>query len=134
LEKNVTTDELADTIMRVSRGESPINNIVLSRPELATHLLKQFRNIHNNNGRSSEAVMVSITARETQILNYIADGNSNKQIAIILKISQQTVKNHVSNILRKLNANDRAHAVFLAVRYGWILAGNVNSVIPGNNN
>ena len=69
-----------------------------------------------------ESVAVPLTSRETQILNYIAAGNSNKQIANILQISEQTIKNHFSNILRKLNANDRAHAVVLAIRYGWISA------------
>ena len=67
-------------------------------------------------------IAAPLTQRETQILNYISEGNSNKQIAYILQISEQTIKNHVSNILRKLNANDRAHAVVLAIRYGWISA------------
>ena len=69
-----------------------------------------------------EAVVAPLTPRETQILNYVADGNTNKQIARILEISEQTIKNHVSAILRKLNANDRAHAVVLAIRHGWISA------------
>ena len=69
-----------------------------------------------------ETVTAPLTYRETQILNYIAQGNSNKQIARILEISEQTIKNHVSSILRKLNANDRAHAVALAMRNGWIPA------------
>jgi two-component system response regulator DegU len=64
-----------------------------------------------------------LTQREKQILNYVADGNTNKQIAHILNISEQTIKNHVSAILRKLNANDRAHAVVLAIRHGWISIG-----------
>ena len=67
-----------------------------------------------------ETVTAPLTYRETQILNYVAEGNSNKQIAHILEISEQTIKNHVSSILRKLNANDRAHAVALAIRNGWI--------------
>jgi DNA-binding NarL/FixJ family response regulator len=67
-----------------------------------------------------EAVAAPLTDRETQILNYIVDGNTNKQIARILEISEQTIKNHVSAILRKLNANDRAHAVVIAIRHGWI--------------
>jgi len=69
-----------------------------------------------------EAVVAPLTHRETQILKYISGGNSNKQIAHILQISEQTIKNHVSAILRKLNANDRAHAVALALRNGWISA------------
>jgi len=65
---------------------------------------------------------IPLTPKESQILNYIADGNSNKQIAYILQLSVQTVKNHVSTILHKLNANDRAHAVALAMGNGWISA------------
>ena len=67
--------------------------------------------------------MAPLTRRETQILNYVAEGNTNKQIADILDISEQTIKSHVSAILRKLNANDRAHAVALAIRNGWISVG-----------
>ncbi len=68
----------------------------------------------------AENVVAVLTKREQQILKYIADGNTNKQIAKTLSISEQTIKNHVSAILRKLNANDRAHAVVLAIRNGWI--------------
>ncbi len=82
-----------------------------------------------------ETIVAPLTSRETQVLNYIADGNSNKQIASILQISEQTIKNHVSNILRKLNANDRAHAVVLAIRHGWISAEELqHSGIAVNNN
>ena len=122
LDKSITAEELTKSIRQVARGEYPINDSVLARPKLAEHLLKQFRSTHNINGKTMDTIVVSLTSRETQILNYIANGNSNKQIAYILQISEQTIKNHVSNILRKLNANDRAHAVVLAIRYGWISA------------
>ena len=71
-------------------------------------------------GKELRRILMPLTHRETQILNYIADGNTNKQIAYILEISSQTIKNHISAILRKLNANDRAHAVALAMRNSWI--------------
>jgi len=61
-----------------------------------------------------EAIAAPLTSREMQILSYVADGNSNKQIAHILNVSEQTIKSHVSDIVRKLNANDRDHAVALA--------------------
>jgi len=122
LDKSITAEELTKSIRQVARGEYPINDSVLARPRLAEHLLKQFRSTHNINRKTIDTIVVSLTPRETQILNYIANGNSNKQIACILQISEQTIKNHVSNILRKLNANDRAHAVVLAIRYGWISA------------
>ena len=71
-----------------------------------------------------ETISPTLTPKERQVLIYIAGGNSNKQIARDLQISEQTVKNHVSNILRKLNANGRAHAAVLAIGFGWISAKN----------
>jgi len=135
LDKSITAEELTKTIREVSRGEYPINDSVLARPKVAKHVLRQFQSMHSNNGKTIETIVAPLTSRETQILNYIADGNSNKQIAYILQISEQTIKNHVSNILRKLNANDRAHAVVLAIRHGWILAEELqNSRMAVNNN
>ncbi len=122
LDKSITAEELTETIRQVSSGEYPINDSVLVRPKVAEHVLRQFQSMHGNNGKTMETIVAPLTSRETQILNYIAEGNSNKQIAYILEISEQTIKNHVSNILRKLNANDRAHAVVLAIRHGWISA------------
>jgi len=121
LSKNTPTEELVSIISRACQGEYPINNSLIARPKVAEHVLKQFQDIVSM-GKTMETITAPLTHRETQILNYIAEGNSNKQIARILGISEQTIKNHVSAILRKLNANDRAHAVALAIRNGWILA------------
>ena len=65
-------------------------------------------------------VVVPLTQREMQILSYIAHGNTNKQIGYRLRISEQTIKNHISTILRKLTAHDRAHAVAIAMCNGWL--------------
>ena len=116
LSKKATADELANTIRRVKRGEYPINESVMTRPRIAKQVLNQFRGFT----KTMEGVAAPLTKRETQILTYVAEGNSNKEIARILSISEQTIKNHVSAILRKLNANDRAHAVTLALHGGWI--------------
>jgi two-component system response regulator DegU len=121
LNKNTTTEELVSVIRRACNGEYPINDSLINRPAVAEHVLRQFRDIVSA-GKVLETVTAPLTYRESQILNYIAQGNSNKQIARILEISEQTIKNHVSSILRKLNANDRAHAVALAMRNGWIPA------------
>jgi DNA-binding NarL/FixJ family response regulator len=121
LNKNTSTEELIDTIRRASKGEYPINESLTTRPMVARHVLRQFQDIASL-GKAMETVAAPLTRRETQILNYVANGNTNKQIAFTLKISEQTIKNHVSAILRKLNANDRAHAVVLAIRHGWISA------------
>jgi DNA-binding NarL/FixJ family response regulator len=121
LNKNTTPEELNNTIRQSCRGEYPINDTLLAKPKVAEHVLRQFQDIVSM-GQTMETITAPLTHRETQILNYIADGNSNKQIARILEISEQTIKNHVSSILRKLNANDRTHAAVLAIRHGWISA------------
>ena len=61
-----------------------------------------------------------LTGRETEILSYIANGHQNKQVALKLGISEQTIKNHISSILRKLDVNDRTQAVVMAMQHGWI--------------
>ena len=99
-----------------------------TRPKVASRVLRQFQDIAAM-GKTVEEITTPLTAKEIQILTHVAEGNSNKRIAHILGISEQTIKNHISAILRKLNANDRAHAVFLAIRNGWIstqLGANVN--------
>ena len=116
LSKRASGEELANTIRRARKGEYPINESLMTRPKVARHVLNEFRGLT----RTLEGIAAPLTNRETQILTYIAEGNSNKEIARILSISEQTIKNHVSAILRKLNVNDRAHAVALALRSGWI--------------
>ena len=130
LKKNSTTQELADTIRRASRGEYPINDSVMTRPRVARHVLQQFQDMASL-GNNIETIVAPLTHRERQILNQIANGNTNKQIARMLNISEQTIKNHVSAILRKLNANDRAHAVVLAIRRGLISAEVTTNGISG---
>jgi len=62
--------------------------------------------------------MIPLTPREFEILKYVAGGNGNKAIANQLKISEQVIKNHISLIMYKLAANDRTHAVVLAIEAG----------------
>ncbi|HET8626236.1 MAG TPA: response regulator transcription factor [Thermomicrobiales bacterium] len=61
-----------------------------------------------------------LTARETAVLAQVAEGRSNQAIARALGISDQTVKNHITALLRKLGVADRTQAVLLALRRGWI--------------
>jgi len=117
--KDCTPTTLVETIRRASHGEYPINDSVSSRPKVAWRVLRQFQDLAAM-GMTIEDITTPLTSKEVQILNHIAEGNTNKRIASLLGISEQTIKNHVSAILRKLNANDRAHAVFLALRNGWI--------------
>jgi len=67
-----------------------------------------------------ESLAAPLTQRELEILSYVARGYGNKRIAYTLSASPNTIKNHLASILRKLEANDRTHAVVLAMRHGWI--------------
>ena len=121
INKSASADMLVDTIKKASAGEYPINELAMTRPKVASQVLRRFEEmISSENNNLPTAVFAPLTQREIQILSYIAEGNTNKQIAKCLNISEQTIKNHISSILRKLNANDRAHAVTMAIRNNWI--------------
>ncbi len=118
MNKEITADQLVDTIRRVARGEHPINESLTTRPNVANQVLQQFQELL---WRSEDKAFISpLTPRETEILNYIAQGYLNKQIAVELDISEQTIKNHVTSILRKLNANVRTEAVVIGIKQGLI--------------
>ena len=70
--------------------------------------------------RSRSGLPCPLSTREVEILEHIAKGNSNKEIAKLLDISDQTVKNHITSILRKLEVNDRTAAVVYAIKQRWI--------------
>ena len=61
-----------------------------------------------------------LSSRETEVLALVAEGNGNKEIGVVLHISERTVKNHLTGIMTKLRASDRTHAVVTAVRLGWL--------------
>jgi len=118
LNKETSSDNLIETVRRVARGEHPINESLTSRPKVAEQVLLQFQELSRRD--EAEAFISPLTPREMEILKYIGQGLLNKQIAIELGISEQTIKNHVTSILRKLNANARTEAVVLALRQGLI--------------
>jgi two-component system response regulator DegU len=118
LNKEVTASQLVDIIRRVVKGEHPINECLTNRPKVAEHVLQQFQELTS---RAEAGPFISpLTPREIEILEYIAQGYLNKQIAAELGISEQTIKNHVTSILRKLNANARTEAVVVAIKQGLI--------------
>jgi len=118
--RNLTPEELTEAVRRVSRGEYLINDDVLSKPQLASRVLKSFRDLVIEEDTAARDLYSPLSHREVEILDYIARGNSNKEIAKSLKISDQTVKNHITSILKKLSVNDRTAAVVHALRHGWI--------------
>lgn len=118
LGKDITAEQLNDVIRRVAMGEHPINESLTTRPKVAEQVLHKFQELSLKS--EAEAFISPLTPRETEILNYIAQGYLNKQIAAELGISEQTIKNHVTSILRKLNANVRTEAVVVAIKQGLI--------------
>ena len=118
LNKEITADHLVDAIRRVARGEHPINESLTARPKLAERVLQQFQELSWRS--ETEGFIAPLTPREMEILNYVAQGYLNKQIAVELDISEQTIKNHVTSILRKLNANARTEAVVVGIKQGLI--------------
>jgi DNA-binding NarL/FixJ family response regulator len=99
--KSMLRKDLVDTIRTVHSGKNRIPAEIAT--ELASHL-------------TSDA----LSAREIEVLRMVGEGCSNKIVADHLKISEDTVKGHMRSILSKLNANDRTHAVMIAVKRGFI--------------
>ena len=117
--KDVAPEDLVTVIRRVVAGEYLINDKVFSRPTVASRVLKEFRELAVY-GQEAAPIFAPLSPREVEILDNIAQGMTNKQVAYALSISEQTVKNHMSSILRKLSVNDRTQAVVYAMRQGWI--------------
>ena len=101
----------------------------LLKSALRTELLNAIRTVHTGHRHVSASIAtevaqhvgeVALSERELEVLRKVAAGNSNKQVAAQLGISEDTAKAHMKNILAKLNANDRTHAVTIAVRRGII--------------
>ena len=117
--KDIDPSDLVAIIRRVRAGEYLINDKVFSRPAVASRVLKEFRELAVY-GSDAQPIFAPLSPREVEILDNIAQGMTNKQVAYTLGISEQTVKNHMSSILRKLSVNDRTQAVVYAMRQGWI--------------
>lgn len=118
--KGITPEELVTAVRNVSKGVYIINDNILSRPTVASRVLRTFREMTAEEPPEVQPLYSPLSGREIEILDYIARGNSNKEIAKSLKISDQTVKNHITSILKKLSVNDRTAAVVHALKKGWI--------------
>jgi DNA-binding NarL/FixJ family response regulator len=121
--RGITAACLADRIRQVARREYLISAEAIDhpRPSLPTASRKSPALKSCRSEKEVPASTFPLSAREVEMLEYIARGNSNKEIAKALKISDQTVKNHITSILKKLSVNDRTAAVVHALRHGWIM-------------
>lgn len=131
LSKDIEAQQLIDAIARVANGEQLINQTVLTRPQLARRVLNEFRSL-SGDGRGktlSSASQMPLSVREVEVLDCVAQGLSNKEIAEALYITEQTVKNHMTSVLRKLEVTDRVQAVLYAVKHGWIQIGSGSPIV-----
>ncbi|KMY51857.1 response regulator [Peribacillus loiseleuriae] len=121
--KEMDADALVEAVKVVADGGSYLH------PKITHNLVKEYRRIaiEQMTERESSLYIPEIrkplhllTRRECEVLQLLADGQSNRGIGETLFISEKTVKNHVSNILQKMNVNDRTQAVISAIKNGWV--------------
>lgn len=110
--KNIEGDALAAAIRRAAAGEAVIDNTMTAK------LVAQFRTQPKAGSASPAAERDKLTAREREIVQCLAKGESNKEIARSLDVAESTVKIHVQNILKKLNLNSRVQVAVYAVEHG----------------
>jgi DNA-binding NarL/FixJ family response regulator len=108
--KEISVEEVAGAIRAVVRGESLIS------PSMASKLLAEFNSLARQAAAQEQLPAPVLTARELEVLRLVARGMSNRDVADKLYISENTVKNHVRNILEKLHMHSRMEAVMYAVR------------------
>jgi DNA-binding NarL/FixJ family response regulator len=108
--KEISIEELADAVRAVARGHSLIS------PSMASKLLSEFNALVQQAEERQRSLLPSLTDREVDVLKLVAKGLSNREISEELYISENTVKNHVRNILEKLHLHSRMEAVVYAMR------------------
>jgi DNA-binding NarL/FixJ family response regulator len=118
--KEVSPNRLIEVVRDVSQGKYVVGDKVMDEEQLAPWLLRASERFGPIASDLPEEAFVPLSPREMEILQYITRGMSNKKIAHKLGISHQTVKNHMTSILRKLDVEDRTQAAIYAIRHGWV--------------
>lgn len=121
--KEMDADSLIEAVKVVADGGAYLH------PKVTHNLVNEYRRLATQGTSGVEIGFKEVeyrrplhilTKRECEVLQLLADGKSNRAIGEALYISEKTVKNHVSNILQKMNANDRTQAVVEAIKKGWV--------------
>jgi two-component system response regulator DegU len=128
--KDIEHEQLADIIRIVSSGKWVYEGRTMEASEKQIWLDEQMAGIKTEG--SSDDLFTPLTQRESEILNLVARGLTNKQIGYLLGISEQTVKNHLTSLLRKIGASDRTQAVVYALKHGWIRLPEGNSSVESS--
>jgi DNA-binding NarL/FixJ family response regulator len=118
--KEIQPEALARMVRIVAAGWYVVGDQVFDMQEMNSWLMTQVPGTPVDAEAISEASYQLLSEREMEVLKCISSGLSNKEIALALGISHQTVKNHVTSILHKLGVDDRTQAVLYALRYGWV--------------
>ncbi|NOU58040.1 response regulator transcription factor [Brevibacillus borstelensis] len=124
--KEMGTNDLVEAVRVVASGGAYIH------PKVTGKLIEEFRRLSEQEGTNDRGIAVddaepidpkvieSLTRREREVLQLMAEGKSNRAIGGFLFISEKTVKNHVSSILQKLSVQDRTQAVVISIKNGWV--------------
>lgn len=117
--KEIQPEALARTIRAVAEGKYAIAGNIFSRRELDAWIDEQMEGARRSYSEPGSPFH-PLSDREMEVLSCVVRGMSNKEIAALLGISHQTVKNHVTSILRKFGVEDRTQAVVYALKRGWV--------------
>lgn len=114
--KDVSSERLVEAILAAARGESVLE------PSVAAKVVARFAELHDDDHAATPAqpLVVPLTDRELEVIGLLADGRSNREIAAALFLAEGTVKNHVTNVLAKLEARDRTQAALRARALGLV--------------
>ncbi|MGD2251919.1 MAG: response regulator transcription factor [Anaerolineales bacterium] len=118
--KDVEPGKLVDIIRQVARGFYVVGDQVYDKDGLEHWLERGVETVRRPHLEGEVEAYTPLSPREMEILQYVTRGLSNKEIAVRLEISHQTVKNHMTSILHKLDVEDRTQAAVYALRHGWV--------------
>ena len=124
--KDVTPDVLIKTIHAAANGRYIFDNREMSKEEVDQWEAQKISRFSGQFSKKSTGPFVPLSPREMEILEHVTSGSSNKEIAADLGISHQTVKNHMTAILRKMQVDDRTQAAVYALQHGWVRLDNPN--------
>jgi len=113
--KDVTAERLFDAVRIIAAGDA------LLAPNVTRRLISEFAQRKPTTSPSGSSALDALTPRETQVLKLLAEGLSNAEIATRLVVTEETVKTHVSRVLRKLALRDRTQAVVIAYETGLVV-------------
>ncbi len=117
--KDIQPDHLTELILNVGEGKYVMAGEVMSEKSFAHWLQLQLESARRSYSEPGSPFH-PLSEREMEVLNLVVEGKSNKEIASLLGISHQTVKNHITSILRKFGVEDRTQAVVYALKRGWV--------------